>query len=102
MGDWDYFTPTGATTSIAKAHRLSRAPTIDEVRRVLELMPSSTDVERRNRAIIAFLIVTAGRVSAIACQLVKHLDIQERLVMQDARVVKTKKRKTFATWFFPL
>jgi integrase len=101
-GDWDYFTPTGATTNIAKAHRPSRAPTIDEIRRVIELMPNATEIEKRNRAILAFLTVTAGRVSALASFQLRHIDIQECLVLQDARVVKTKKRKTFSTWLFPV
>ena len=31
FGDWDYFTPTSVTASVAKAHRPSRAPTLAEI-----------------------------------------------------------------------
>ena len=102
FGDWDYFTPNGATASIAKAHRPSRAPTLEEVRRVVRLMPASTEVERRNQAVVAFLTLTAGRVSAVASFQLGHFDIERRVVLQDARVVRTKNRKTFSTWLFPV
>lgn len=101
-GDWEYFTPTGATASIAKAHRPSRAPTIAEIRRVIELMPAATETERRDRALIAFVIVTGARVSAVASVRLDHVNIERRVFFQDARVVRTKFRKTFETWFFPV
>ena len=101
FGDWDYFTPTGVTASIAR-HTAPRAPTLEEVQRVVSLMPASTELELRNWAVVAFLAVTAGRVNAVASFRLGHLDIEERVILQDARVVRTKNRKTFPTWFFPI
>src|SRR5262249_33787123 len=102
FGDWDYFTPTGATASVAKAVRPSRAPTLAEIRRVIGLMPTTTDTERRDRAVVAFIAVTAARVSAVASFQLGHINIERRVVFQDARDVRTKFRKTFETWFFPV
>src|SRR5260370_31952089 len=30
-GDWEYFNPSRATATIAKAHRMPRGPTLDQV-----------------------------------------------------------------------
>jgi integrase len=102
FGDWDYFSPSGITVSIAKAHRPSRAPSLDEIRRVIELMPTATETERRNRAVIACVIVTGARCNAVASFRLGHLNIGQRIIHQDARTVKTKFRKSFETWFFPV
>ena len=102
FGDWEYFSPSGATTSIAKARRPSRAPTLTEIRHVIGLMPATTEIEQRNRAVVAFITVSGARVSAVASFQLGHIDIERRLVVQDARIVRTKFHKTFETWFFPI
>jgi integrase len=102
FGDWEYFSPSGATTSIAKARRPSRAPTVAEIRHVIGLMPATTEMEQRDRAVVAFITVTGARVSAVASFQLGHIDIERRVVFQDARNVRTKFRKTFETWFFPI
>jgi len=88
--------------SIAKARRPSRAPTIAEIRQVIGLMPAATEIDRRDRAVIAFIAVTGARVSAVASFKLGHIDIERRVVFQDARDVRTKFRKPFETWFFPI
>jgi integrase len=65
-------------------------------------MPFKTDVEHRNRALIAFTLLTGARDSAIASMKLKHIDLIEGCVRQDAREVKTKFSKTFSTYFFPV
>jgi integrase len=102
FGDWDYFSPSGITASVAKAHRPTRAPTLSDIRRVVDLMPVQTEVERRDRAVIACAIVTGARCNALATFRLGHLDVARRVIVQDARTVKTKFRKTFETWFFPV
>src|SRR5208282_6470392 len=42
-----------------------------------------------------------ARDSAIASLKLRHVDLQDGKVLQDARDVKTKFSKTFTTWFFP-
>jgi integrase/recombinase XerD len=65
-------------------------------------MPSNADLERRNRALIAFMLLTGARDSAIASMKLKHVDVVVGSVFQDAREVRTKFSKTFITYFFPV
>jgi len=61
-------------------------------------MPADTDIERRDRALIAFTILTGARDGAIASLKLKHVDIDQGRVDQDARQVKTKFSKSFETF----
>ena len=61
-----------------------------------------TDIDLRNRAVIAFTLLTGARDGAIASLKLKHVDVAEGKVVQDAREVHTKFSKTFTTWFFPV
>jgi integrase len=65
-------------------------------------MPDSTAIERRNRAVLAFTLLTGARDSAIASLKLKHVDLRAGSVYQDAREVKTKFSKSFMTFFFPV
>jgi integrase len=101
-GDADYFNLSEKDTRVATARREKSYPTVEQVKHVLELMPSSSDVERRNRALLAFTLLTGARDSAIASMKLKHIDLAAGTVLQDAREVKTKFSKTFTTTFFPV
>jgi len=59
-------------------------------------------VHQRDRALVAFILVTGARDSAVASLRLKHVDLADRQLFQDAREVKTKFRSTFPTWFFPV
>jgi integrase len=100
--DSDYFNLSENDTRIATAHREQKAPTLEQVRRVIEAMPRKTEIERRNRALVAFTLLTGARDSAIASMRLKHLDLKEGCVYQDPKEVKTKFRKTFMTYFLPV
>ena len=100
--DADYFNLSGKDTRIATAHREGKAPTLEQVKHVIQTMPGSTDIELRNRALIAFTLLTGARDSAIASMKLKHLDLIGSCIYQDAREVKTKFSKIFDTYFFPV
>jgi len=72
------------------------------VKHVIEAMPSNSEIEQRNRALIAFTLLTGARDSAIASMKLKHIDLTADCVYQDAREVDTKNSKTFTTTFFPV
>jgi len=97
--DAAYFGLTANDTRIATARRESRSPSLQEVTRVLEHMPTETLVQRRDRAVIAFTILTGARDRAIATMRLKHVDPERGLVHQDAREVGTKRAKTFTSCF---
>ena len=100
--DAEYFNLSEKDTRIATAQRERKAPTLEQVRHVIETMPGRNEIERRNRALIAFTLLTGARDGAIASMKLKHIDLIENCVHQDAREVKTKFSKTFTTYFFPV
>jgi integrase/recombinase XerD len=65
-------------------------------------MPAKSDIELRDRALVAITLATGARDRAIASMKLKHVDLSTGSVFQDAREVKTKNSKTFRTWFFPV
>lgn len=85
---------------IATARREKDAPTIAQIKHVIQLMPSHTDIERRNRALVAFTLLTGARDGALASIKLKHVNLLDGSVFQDARDVSTKFSKTFTTYFF--
>lgn len=101
-GDADYFNLAEKDVRIAKATRQKPVPTLAQIHWVLASMPAETDIERRNRALIAFAILTGARDGALASFKLKHIDLNEGVVFQDARDVRTKASKSFSTWFFPV
>jgi integrase len=100
--DAEYFNLSDNDTHIATARRDQKAPTLEQVKHVINTMPSDTDIERRNRALVSFTLLTGARDSAIASMKLKHVDLIVNSVNQDAREVKTKFSKTFNTYFFPV
>jgi integrase len=75
---------------------------MEQIKHVISTMPTDTEIERRNRTLVAFTLLTGARDSAIASMKLKHVDLIAGCVNQDAREVKTKFSKTFNTFFFPV
>jgi integrase len=100
--DTEYFNMPMKDARVAKAVRESRVPTMEQIRHVLRSMPTTTEIERRDRAIIAFAILTGARDGAITSFKLKHIDLDRNLLEQDAREVRTKASKSFPTFFFPV
>lgn len=102
FSDADYFGLSNKDARVATAQRESRSPTLEQVKHVIDIMSQETDVERRNRALVAFFLLTGARDGAVASMKLRHVDLIEQSVFQDARVVKTKNSKTFTSHFFPV
>ena len=100
--DAEYFNLSDKDMRVATAHREQKMPTLEQIKHVINTMPTKTDIERRNRALVAFTLLTGARDSAIASMKLKHVDLIANSVYQDARDVKTKFSKTFSTFFFPV
>lgn len=97
-----YFNLSEKDTRIATARRETAGPTPEQMRHVIGSMPAGSEIERRNRALLAFAFLTGARDSALASMRLKHVDVIAGCVHQDAREVKTKFSKTFVTDFFPV
>lgn len=100
--DAAYFNMTDKDVTIARATREGRAPSLEQMRAVLDAMPAATIWARRDRALVAFATLTVARVSALASFRLKHVDIAGGFVDQDARAVRTKGARTFRTFFMPV
>ncbi len=100
--DAEYFNPPDNLVRIATAHRFRPCATLAQIRLVLDAMPAETEIERRDRALVAFTILTGARDRAIVSFKLKHIDLERGLIEQDGREVATKRAKTFTTWFFPV
>lgn len=100
--DAEYFNVSEKDARIATARRSQPVPTLEQVRHVIAQMPADTEIERRNRAVVAFILLTGARDSAVASAKLKHVDLVSDSFYQDAREVKTKFSKTFTTAFFPV
>jgi integrase/recombinase XerD len=100
--DIAYLSLTDKESRAAKASSLKKFPTLEQIRQVIFAMPNSNELEKRNRALIAFTILTGIRVQALMSLKIKHVDLERELVTQDPREVKTKFSKQIPTYFFPV
>lgn len=100
--DVEYFNLSEKDTRIAKAKRQKQVPTMEQIKHVISSMSFGTEIERRDRALIAFTLLAGARDSAIASMKLKHVNLVDGYVDQDAREVKTKFSKTFRSYFFPV
>ncbi|MEQ1902292.1 MAG: site-specific integrase [Devosia sp.] len=101
-GDGEYFNPTANDERIAKAHRQRPVPSLEQLRTAFDAMPGATIIERRDRALFGFAVISGARDNALASFALKHVNLELRSVSQDARDVRTKNAKTFVTNFFPV
>lgn len=102
FSDAEYFNTSNKDIQVATARRLQKVPTLEQIKHVISHMSSNTEIEQRNRALIAFTLLTGARDGAIASVKLKHVNLDEDFFFQDARDVKTKFSKTFSTFFFPV
>ncbi|WP_411817362.1 tyrosine-type recombinase/integrase [Hyphococcus sp. DH-69] len=100
--DAAYFSPSGRQDRIAAASREKPFPSLAQIRHVITTAPDETSIEKRDRALIAFAILTGMRDAALASLPVGKVNMARREVFQDARVVNTKNSKTMKTFFFPV
>ena len=100
--DAEYFNTSLKDLQIATAKRIQKVPTLEQIKHVINTMPMRTPIEHRNKALIAFTVLTGSRDSAIASAKLGHINLAENCFYQDAREVKTKFSKTFPTYFFPV
>jgi integrase/recombinase XerD len=100
--DIKFLSLSAKETRAAKAPKYRNFPTLEQIHRAILAMPTTTDIERRDRALLACAIVSGARDSALISLKIKHIDLERRHVIQDPTEVKTKASKRIDTWFFPV
>ena len=94
--------PDRKNARIAHAQRPKPYPTPAQCQRAFEAMPEATETQMRNKAAFALFMLSGARIKAISTLRLKHIDLDEGFVLQDAREVSTKNAKTIPSWFFPV
>lgn len=98
--DAKYYRLSRKEERIASAHRDPIYALPEQALKAFRAMPHETELQKRDRAIFAFLIMTGARVKATTTLKLKRINLEERSVLQDARDVDTKGAKTFLTAFY--
>ncbi len=101
-GDIAYLNLTTGDERRARTSTPKTYPSPDQFREALFAMPSGTEVERRDRALMAFLFLTGMRDSAVIGVKIKDVDVGRSYVFQDPRHARTKFSKAIDTFFFPV
>ncbi|MGI3165337.1 tyrosine-type recombinase/integrase [Pseudooceanicola sp. 200-1SW] len=97
--DSEYFSLSRRDEAEARAAPARPAPSEKQAQKALELMPSGTPREMRDKAIFGLLCLTGVRVGALITLRLKHVDLDDKSVAQNPREVATKFGKNFDTFF---
>lgn len=100
--DADYFNMDAKGARIASAVRETPYPSMEMARHAFSYMPEATVIERRNKALFAFFMLTGARDGAVASLRLKHINMIDGCVYQDAREVETKNSKSITSYFLPV
>jgi integrase/recombinase XerD len=100
--DAEYFNMDAKGARIASTVRDTPYPSMQMARHAFSYMPEKTQIDHRNKALFAFLMLTGARDGAVASLRLKHINMIDGCVYQDARDVKTKNSKTITTYFLPV
>ncbi len=99
--DADYFSLSERDGRIARTRLAKAYPLLEQVQAVIRAMPTGNAVQLRDRAVVAFILLTGARDGAVFTFKLKHLDVARGVLHQDAREVATKLGKSFDTFFSP-
>jgi integrase len=97
--DADYFNLSRRDEAEARAAPPRPAPSVNQAKRALSLMPETKPVDLRDKAVFALLCLTGVRVAALVSLRVKHVDLKEKSVTQNPREVATKFGKSIDSFF---
>ncbi|MEM6489760.1 MAG: site-specific integrase [Pseudomonadota bacterium] len=100
--DAAYFSPSRRMAKAAHGGAWVAHPSPDQARHAIRQMPAGTLIERRDRAVMAALLLTGARDGALITLRLANVDLAAGCVTFRGREVETKFGKTFTTWFFPV
>lgn len=98
----EYFQSSKKDRKLCAAAIRKPTPKLEELRRVVAAMPCDSVLERRDRAVVATLLLTGARDDALASLLLRHVNLDDRIVYQKAPEVRTKNAKSIETNLFPI
>lgn len=101
-GDIAYLNLTTGDERRARTSTPKTYPSPDQFREALFAMPSGTDVERRDQALMALLFLTGMRDAAIVGLKLKDVDLVRSYIFQDPRHARTKFSKAIDSFLLPV
>lgn len=102
LPDISYFNLQEKDIQIARTPKSKRYPSLEQIEYVVKSMPGETEIQKRDRALVAFLAVSGARIQAVASLNLKHILLEEQRIEQHPDEVKTKNSKMITTFFFPV
>ncbi len=100
--DVEYFNNNRKDARAAHTQRPVQYPTTQAALHAFQAIAEHSEIQRRDKAMFAFVMITGARAGAVASLRLKHINLVDGLVFQDGRDVNTKAGKTITTWFFPM
>lgn len=101
--DVEYLRLSKADAQIARSGTTKKMPTFEDVKKIIEGIGEKSEIDRRDRALISFALITGGRISAIVSLKMKSFDKELKQIDQNpGDGVKTKNSKRIITTFFPI
>lgn len=97
----DYLQLPKAVTA-ATPTKFKDYPTLSEAEALLNAMRANSLKDERARALFAMAFLGALRVDTLVSLRIGHIDIENRLILQDASVVRAKGGKNINIFWFPL
>lgn len=100
--DAEFLSPDRKSEAARRSSLWKPHPSPADARHAISCMPAGTVIQRRDRALVAFLFLTASREGAAISLRLGHIDLQNSCAQFDGRDVDTKFGKRFTTGFFPI
>jgi integrase len=103
LNDITYFNLSKKDSKEARATDNRPIPTIEIIRHVINSIVIKNDIDRRNQALIAFMLLSGVRDGALISIKIGDVDLSRKLVKQyPINDVDTKNGKHIDTYFFPV
>lgn len=98
----DYFKLPKAVLAAEVPKSVRAYATLEEAEDMLRGMPRATQIDKRQRAIVAMSYLTAFRADTTISLRIEHVDVKKRVVKQDGKVSRAKAGKSLLVKWFPL
>lgn len=102
LTDTAYLKPSLKEMAMTRKASFVNFASITELEKVVFSLPSETDIQKRDRALIAFVLLTGVRDGTLKGFKLKHINLEKELLHQDPKEVETKFSKEIYTFFFPV
>lgn len=97
----DYLALPRSASAPQSKQRPKEYPTLEEAWYMVDAMPQTHILQRRDRAMVAFAFIAGFRAATLTALRLKHLDLDRLSVLQDARDVPAKNGKSYRAKWFP-